>query len=73
MRKQIRELIPDGLSQAAIASECGVTQQAVVQWLNNNKIPAKRVKAFSKVTQLPPSVLNPEIFSDPADDTISAA
>ena len=64
MNKPIRELLPPGLSQAAIADGCKVTQQAVVQWLNNNKIPARRVKAFSRITGLAPALLNPEVFGD---------
>ncbi|MEJ6520308.1 YdaS family helix-turn-helix protein [Shewanella bicestrii] len=64
MAKKIRELIPDGLSQSAIAEACEVTQQAVAQWLEADRIPAKRVKAFSKVTGLHRSVLNPEIFDE---------
>ena len=67
MTKKIRDLIPQGLSQSAIADECDVTQQAVVQWLNNNQIPAKRVKAFSRITGIAPKLLNPEVFGEIAE------
>ncbi|MCH7421280.1 YdaS family helix-turn-helix protein [Shewanella sp. MM_2022_3] len=67
MTKKIRDLIPKGLPQSAIADACNVTQQAVVQWLNNNQIPARRVKAFSKITGIAPEKLNPEVFGDSSE------
>lgn len=62
----IRDLLPKGLSQKMIADACGVSQQAVNQWLSENRVPAKRVKAFHDVSGIAASRLNPA-FSFVAD------
>ena len=47
---------------AALARALGVTSQAVSQW---RKIPAERVPAVSRATDLPPHLLRPDLYRRP--------
>ncbi|MGR3970067.1 helix-turn-helix domain-containing protein [Shewanella sp. 1180_01] len=56
--EKIRDLMPAGWSQAAIAKTCNVSQQAVSQWLAKNEVPVRRVFLFHQATKIPKHILN---------------
>lgn len=62
---RIMELLPKGVSQAEIATVCGVSQQAVSQWFTANLIPAKRAKKVHDITNIPLYKLNPNVYPAP--------
>lgn len=43
--RALRKAIKAVGSQAALAMACGVSQQAVQQWLDRGRVPASRVKS----------------------------
>jgi len=49
---------------AKLANELGILRSAVYGWKERNQIPAKRVKAVSKLTGIPAAELRPDIFGD---------
>lgn len=58
LKGRMREM---GLTQASIASACGVTQAAVARWMSR-RIPAEQVKQLSEITGLSPHELRPDVF-----------
>ncbi len=49
-------------SVAEIAEACGIKSQAVSQW---KRVPPGRVRAVSRLTEIPPHVLRPDWFDEP--------
>jgi DNA-binding transcriptional regulator YdaS (Cro superfamily) len=64
MHKKLQQAIDQIGSQSALARAIGVTPQAVQQWLENGRIPAKRVVAIEAATggTVKRSDLLPELY-----------
>ncbi len=56
-------------SQSSLARACGVTQQAVQQWVSSGIVPVGRVKAVVDACEgkLKPYDFRPDIFDKPQD------
>ncbi|PST68901.1 hypothetical protein AYI77_02040 [Shewanella algae] len=65
---QLKDLIPDDISQGDIADQCEVTQQSVSLWIKAGKVPPKRAKVFSRITGIPLHVVNPDVYEAPANE-----
>ena len=45
-----------------VAEECGVTRQAVEQWISFNRIPAERALTVARMAQARPSEVRPDLY-----------
>lgn len=45
-----------------VAKRLGITRQAVQLWISNDRIPTVRVKVLSKLANVRPSEIRPDIF-----------
>lgn len=62
MHDDLKTLLATKATQISIADYCGVSQQSVSQWVNGNKVPARRAAQVHKFTGIPLHKLNPEVF-----------
>jgi transcriptional regulator with XRE-family HTH domain len=60
----------NGITQAELATKMGVKDAAVTKW-EKGQVPAERVLRLSKITQIPPHRLRPDLY--PAPDMQGAA
>jgi DNA-binding transcriptional regulator YdaS (Cro superfamily) len=60
-------------SQVALASACGVTPQAVHQWVGKGKPPADKVLAIEAASGVSRHDLRPDIFGPAAEPGRAAA
>lgn len=65
-RKALKKAIKAVGSQSALARACGVSQQAVQQWLVNGKVPATRVQHVVSACAGTVSAvdLRPDVFAE---------
>jgi DNA-binding transcriptional regulator YdaS (Cro superfamily) len=55
---------------AKIAGELGITRAAVATW---RRVPAERVAAVERITEIPRHQLRPDLYQDPAQPAEAAA
>ena len=63
----VRRAVEIAGGQRALGQLLGVSQQAVGQWLSNDRIPANRVVQIAQATGIPRHELRPDLY--PAEAT----
>lgn len=58
----VKELINKAGGARKVAEMCGVSHQAVYNWVN---IPAPHVLRFSRLLDIPPETIRPDVFCEP--------
>lgn len=61
-KRLLMAAIKEAGGYSKISQQLGVTRQAVWEWCHKTNVPATRVIALSKVINMPPEHIRPDVF-----------